>query len=75
MLTLAAEPLGVMVPGVTVHVARAGAPVHVSVISWLNPAAGVTVSCKLAEFPAVTVTVGDARLNAKSCPVPCNTMD
>ena len=42
--------LGVMVAGVSVHVDSVGAPVHARVITWLNPASGVTVSCRLADF-------------------------
>ena len=41
----------------------------------MKPFTGVTVSCKFAVLPAVTVAVGEPRVSEKSCPPPDSAMD
>jgi hypothetical protein len=67
-------PLGVSVDGEAVQVAAAGKPLQASVTWALNPNSGFTVTVRLAEFPAASVTVGGVTVKPKpegwSTPVP-----
>ena len=42
-VVVAAEPLGVTLAGLKVHVAPVGRPVQAKLTCWLKPPAGVTV--------------------------------
>lgn len=74
-VTLMTEPDGVTLLGLTAQVAEAGAPEHDNAMAWLNPASGVTLSCRSAALPAVTVAVDVVRPREKSWAVPDNAMD
>ena len=67
------DPVSETVEGLTVHVARAGAPEHESVTVAASPPCGAKLSTKFAVPPGDTVTDEDEPLAgaiAKSCPVP-----
>jgi len=63
-------PLGVSVDGEAVQAAATGRPLQVSVTWALYPNSGFTVTVRLVEFPATTVTVDGATAKPKSEPEP-----
>ena len=63
-------PSGVTEPGETEQLDCAGRPLQLKLTVPLNPPAGVTVSVKLAESPATTVTECGEAERANVLPVP-----
>jgi hypothetical protein len=70
-VAVAGDPLGVTEDGDTVQLDPAGAPVQVSMTTWLNPPRGVMVRFEVAVWPATIGEgeKGDAEIE-KSIPVP-----
>jgi hypothetical protein len=63
-------PFGVSVDGETVQVASAGRSPQASATWALYPNSGLTVTVRLVEFPATTVTFDGATAKPKSEPKP-----
>jgi hypothetical protein len=64
-IVVAVPALGVIVGGLKLHVMPANTG-HENVTGSANPSAGVTVTLKVVDWPAVTVAAGGVALSEKS---------